>query len=265
MVKTIKVVLSGSEGRMGKCLQTLITITDDIEVVYRIDPKCAEDRETTFVNVENFSKRSLASNIDVYVDFTYPATVIDNVARISEMGIDSIIGTTGWYDKIEEMKNVATKYRRRILFSPNFSPGVNAMFYTSRQLARILGRFGYDVAVREIHHSGKVDAPSGTAILLGRILLEQLKGKGILTYERRSKRNDEEIDVSAIRAGQITGQHEVWFTPSDSYSERIVVQHDSFSREAFGKGVLESIRWLYRNKDLPPRLYTFQEDVLNLR
>jgi 4-hydroxy-tetrahydrodipicolinate reductase len=133
-------------------------------------------------------------------------------------------------------------------------------------LARLLGNFGYDVMVREIHHTGKADAPSGTAIALGNFLKGEMEKKMNLAYERREKRVDEEIDVIGSRIGKIAGHHEVWFTPEESYSERLIVQHDVFTPEIFGLGALMGLRWVIKAQKTgkPPGLYNFYEDVLGM-
>ena len=255
----IRVALGGSEGRMGKVLQRLISETDDIEVLCRIGHGSPEYNE-----VDDVIGKPILSSVDVYGDFTNPDSVVGNIKKISEAGIDSVIGTTGWYDRTDEVRDIALKYGRRILYAPNFSIGVNVLFHLVDEASRLLGRLGYDVFVGELHHTDKVDSPSGTAKKLGTILQKNIEGKSTLIYERRTKRADNEIDVLGGRVGRVAGHHEVWFTPEDAYSEVLVLRHDAFSREVFGKGALEGIRWVYRNKGKKPGLHPFQKDVLNL-
>jgi len=258
----IRVIIGGSEGRMGRIIQEMISKSSDIEVAFGFDPKKADLK--SFADILKL-KGSSEKTVDVYVDFTSPGAVIPNVEQASKVGIDSLIGTTGWYDRLDDVKNIAFKSGRRILYAPNFSPGVNVMFYLTHEAARLLGKFEYDVAVHEVHHAAKVDAPSGTAVTLGNILLKETKREK-LAYERREKRKDTEVDVLGIRVGRVAGYHEVWFTPKDTYAERLILQHDAFTPEVFAIGALVGIRWIAeaRQKKKPAGLYTFYEDVLGL-
>jgi len=262
MFKKIRVILGGSEGRMGKIIQGLVSKSDDIEIVYDFDLK--KTSVQSFSDIMKLDK-NLEEVGDIYVDFTSPDSILPNVHEALSAGLDCVIGTTGWYDHLDDVRNMAIKYNRRILYAPNYSPGVNVLLFATREISRLLNKFEYDVAVLEIHHSGKVDAPSGTAITLGNILLKEMNKKN-LAYERRGKRGDEEIDVLGTRLGRVAGHHEVWFSPKDSYSERLVLQHDVFTPEVFGIGVLMGIRWMVRAKQehKPAGLYNFSEDVLNL-
>ncbi len=245
---------------MGQVIRGLAAKSDDIEVVYGFDPRL-EDLKN-FSDIVRLGKEP-NKTADVYMDFTVPEAVAHNVEDAASMGLDSVIGTTGWYDRLEDLRDVASRYKRRILYAPNFSPGVNVFFYATREMARLLGKLGYDAAVREVHHAEKVDAPSGTAIALGNILLEEM-GRERLAYERRGKREDYEVDVLGMRVGKVTGSHEVWFTPGEAYSERLILQHDLFSRDVLGSGALIGVRWLIKAKKKPAGLYTFYEDVLGL-
>jgi len=254
----IRVAIVGSEGRMGKVLQKLISESDDIEVVCKVDHNLSECK-----SVSDALKSKISA--DVFIDFTHPDSVVDNIKQISKAGFDILVGTTGWYDKIDEVKNIAIKNKKRILYAPNFAIGVNALFYITDQLSKLLGRLDFDVTVRELHHTKKADSPSGTAKALAEILKKNVDGKDTLTFERRVKRKDNEIDVLGGRVGLVAGHHEIWFTPKKSYSERLILQHDAFNPEVFGIGALQGIRWIVKNKDKKPGLYTFKEDVLGLK
>ena len=262
MSEKIKVILGGSEGRMGLIIQELARKSEDVDIICGFDPK-KEDLKN-FSDVIN-TKRDLTKRANVYVDFTRPDAVLSNIEDASKEGLDSIIGTTGWYSKLDIVKKMAVEYGRRILYGPNFSPGVNVLFYITQKAARLLGKFGYDTAIREVHHTGKVDSPSGTAITLGDILLKEMAKKR-LAYERRVKRDDSEVDVIGMRVGKVAGNHEVWFTPKESYSERLVLQHDIFSPEVLGVGALIGIRWISQaqKEKRPSGVYSFYDDVLGL-
>lgn len=261
MTKTIRVILGGSKGRMGQIMQALISKTEDIELVSTFDLQ--DPARQTFSDVQLGTE--IPQHVDIYIDFTHPHAVLDNVKLAAEAGLDSIIGTSGWYDRLDDVKAIAKSYSRRILYSPNFSPGVNVLFYAAQQVAKLLAGFGYDAAIREIHHTDKIDAPSGTAITLGD-LVRKAMGKTSLAFTRRGKRNLSEIDVLGTRVGKVAGHHEIWFTPQESYAERLILQHDVFTRDVFGIGVLQGTRWLAKaqTKRKLPGLYSFYSDVLGL-
>lgn len=263
MTEKIRLLLGGSEGRMGKIVQTLSQNSNDIEIVYGFDVK--KNGLKNFSDIIKLEK-NIDQKVNVYLDFTAPNAVMDNIEQVSKAGIDSVIGTTGWYDNLDDIQKMAVKYNRRMLYASNFSPSVNVLFYATQEVGRLLGKFGYDALVREIHHAGKVDAPSGTAITLGNILLKEMKQKKRLAHDRRGKREETEIDVLGERVGQVAGQHEVWFTPRDSYSERLILQHDILNPEILGIGALIGVRWLAKaqKENKPPKLYNFYEDVLSL-
>jgi 4-hydroxy-tetrahydrodipicolinate reductase len=261
MTKIIRVILGGSKGRMGQVVQALISKTEDIELVSTFDLKNAERHTFSDIGL----RAEVEHNVDVYVDFTQPHAVIDNVKQAAEARIDSVIGTSGWYDRLDDVRAIAMNHNRRILYAPNFSPGVNVLFYAAQQVAKLLARFGYDVGIREIHHTDKIDAPSGTAITLGDLVRKEM-AIADLAYTRRGKRDLSEIDVLGMRLGKVTGHHEVWFTPREAYAERLILQHDVFTPDVFGIGALQGIRWLVdaQKKRTPPGLYSFYGDVLGL-
>lgn len=273
----VRVAIGGIKGRMGNLLEELISEELDMDVVYGIDPKIKspvrEDGIVFLPNVETLKKTlkegpsftlGPIENIDVYVDFTEPGAVISNLADISELGIDSVVGTTGWSGQLPEAEKIANEFDRRIVYAPNFSIGVNAFLSGVKEIANVLGKYGYDSQIMELHHTGKKDAPSGTAILAGEILKKYIPGKNKLSFERRTKRNDEEIDVLGGRVGKVAGYHQIIFTPNKAYDDKIVLIHDANNPKIFCRGAKEAIRWLYNNKDLAPGLYPFSEHVLGL-
>ncbi len=267
----VQVILGGSEGNMGETIYRMAQEIGDIDINTRIDPKQVGAMiDGCYRDLDSFLERIHRLKIDFkeyssYVDFTQPDVVVDNVRKVSEVGIDSIIGTTGWYDQMGEVKEIAEDNGVRILPAPNFSIGVNALFHITEQTAKLLGTRGYDGTVFDLHHTDKKDSPSGTAENLGNILKDNIPGKDKLTYERRIKREDNEIDVLGGRMGSVVGHHRVYFAPKSGYFERLILEHDAFNRDVFGAGVLEAMRWMDRNKDKEPGLYTFKEDVLGLK
>jgi len=262
---TIEVVLGGSEGKMGKVLQRLIGEADDMVLVASVDPRLPQEALNQYTNVKDFVAGHGLGGC-VYVDFTNPDEVLGNVKTISEAGHDSVIGTTGWYDRMDEMETIAKLNGRRIVYAPNFSIGVNALFAVTEYLAGLLGKLGYDAEVMELHHIGKKDAPSGTAVELGKILVAKMPGKAKYTTTRTGPRAPDEVDVLGGRVGSVVGHHRVHFVPNEDYCERLIVEHDGFSRDTFGFGALTAVRWVYRagQEGKPTGLCPFRRDVLGL-
>src|SRR5688572_15245840 len=189
------------------------------------------------ITAENFR------GIDVAVDFSIPAAAVENIERISALGVNIVVGTTGWLERIEHVKNVIARSNSGLVWSPNYSIGVNAFFRLVAEAARLLaGQNDYEAWAYEIHHSAKKDAPSGTLIKL----VEEMKRAG---YGRT-------IDVSSNRAGAHPGTHEIGF---DSAADTITLRHTARSREGFARGALHAAQWVIGKNGF----YEFSEIVFS--
>ena len=170
--------------------------------------------------------------IDVAVEFTMPEAVRPNVETIAAFGVNLVIGTTGWLNHFEEVKRVVEKHGTGLVWSPNYSVGVNAFFRLASEAARLLAaQPEYGAWAWEIHHSTKKDAPSGTLLKL----VDDMKKAG---YARP-------IDVGSNRAGTIPGTHEIGF---DSGADTITLRHTARSREGFARGALQAAQWIVGKK-----------------
>ena len=170
--------------------------------------------------------------IDVAVEFTMPEAVRPNVETIAGFGVNLVIGTTGWLGHIEEVKRAVEKHGTGLVWSPNYSVGVNAFFRLASEAARLLAaQPEYGAWAWEIHHSAKKDAPSGTLLKL----VDDMKKAG---YARP-------IDVGSNRAGTIPGTHEIGF---DSGADTITLRHTARSREGFARGALQAAQWIVGKK-----------------
>ena len=170
--------------------------------------------------------------IDVAIDFSIPSAAVQNIVRIASLGVNLVVGTTGWQDQMEHVKNVVAGRGIGMVWSPNYSVGVNAFFRLVREAAQLLeSQPEYGAWAWEIHHSTKKDAPSGTLLKL----VEDMKKAG---YERP-------IDVSANRAGAHPGTHEIGF---DSGADTITLRHSARSREGFARGALKAAQWVAGQK-----------------
>jgi 4-hydroxy-tetrahydrodipicolinate reductase len=169
-----------------------------------------------------------AAGADVAVEFSVPAAVVSNVETLTALRIPVVTGTTGWLDQMEQVRAVVDLNRTGLVWSPNFSIGVNIFFRVVREAAKLLelepqyGAWGW-----EIHHHTKKDAPSGTLLKL----VEEMEAAG---YTRP-------IDTSANRAGAHPGTHEIGF---DSAADTITLRHVARNREGFARGALKAAKWL---------------------
>jgi len=178
------------------------------------------------ITAENFR------GVDVAIDFSIPAAVPQNVEGISALGVNMVIGTTGWLEHTDAVKAAVGRNHTGLVWSPNFSTGVNAFFRLVSEAARLLASEPeYGAWAWEIHHHTKKDAPSGTLLKL----VEEMKKAGYAPA----------IDVSANRAGGHPGTHEIGF---DSSADTITLRHTARSREGFARGALKAARWIIGKK-----------------
>jgi 4-hydroxy-tetrahydrodipicolinate reductase len=169
---------------------------------------------------------------DVAVEFSMPSSVAGNVAKVAALRIPIVVGTTGWAEHLADVKSIVAKNDSALVWSPNFSIGVNVFTRLVSDAARLLkSEKEYGAWAWEIHHITKKDAPSGTLLKL----VEQMKAAGF----------DGPIDVSSNRAGAHPGTHEIGF---DSAADTIALRHTARSREGFARGALKAAQWIIGRK-----------------
>ena len=207
-------------GKMGKLIEQLAPG----EVRLKLD-------EFNNANFEGITEENF-QGIDVAIDFSIPAAVVENIERISALGVNIVVGTTGWFEHLDDLRSVIEKAGTGLVWSPNFSIGANAFFRLVSEAARLMANeSAYEAWAYEIHHSAKKDAPSGT-------LWKLVEGMEESGYARK-------IDVSSNRAGAHPGTHEIGF---DSAADTITLRHVARSREGFAQGALRAARWLVGKK-----------------
>jgi 4-hydroxy-tetrahydrodipicolinate reductase len=210
-------------GKMGKLIEQLAP-EYDFQVALKLDEFNNADGAGLIAG--NFA------GVDVAIEFSIPAAVPGNVEGIAALGVPLVVGTTGWLEHIDRVKRTIEAHHTGLVWSPNFSIGVNVFFRLVAEAARLLAAEpGYGAWAWEIHHSAKKDAPSGTLLKL----VEEMKKAG---YARH-------IDVSANRAGTIPGTHEIGF---DSGADTITLRHTARSREGFARGALKAAQWIIGKK-----------------
>jgi len=164
------------------------------------------------------------AGVDVVIDFTTPDAAVENIRAVLALGCRIVVGTTGWYAHLPDLKAIAERRNGGLLYGTNFSIGVQKLFRLTAQLARIEG---YNFAISETHHTSKLDAPSGTAITLKQIIHSVQPGM--------------EVPIESHRVGDANGEHIV--TAKSEYDE-LVLRHDAHSRRGFAVGAVRAAEWL---------------------
>ncbi len=234
----MKIALIGF-GKMGKAIaeaaaeKNLQLGKDTFEIIHIIDVH----------NRSNFPIASL-KEADVAIEFTSPHTAIENIYWCFEANIPIVVGSTGWTEKLEEVRNYAKDNGKSFLFSPNYSIGVNIFFELNRMMTRIFGQYPeYDVYMEEIHHTEKKDAPSGTALYAA---LDILK----IHPSKSDWRNDKVLDKNVLslvskREPDVPGTHTITF---ESDIDKIELIHTAHTRKGFAMGALMAAQWLKDKK-----------------
>jgi 4-hydroxy-tetrahydrodipicolinate reductase len=219
-------------GKMGHLIEQ-IAPEYDCEVVLRLDEY--NNIGGSGITQENFA------GVDVAIEFSTPHTVVGNIDRLAEAGVNMVVGTTGWAAHMARVRLAVENAGVGLVWSPNFSVGVNVFFRLVAEAAALLrDEPEYGAWAWEIHHDTKKDAPSGTLIKL----VDEMKKTGYM-------RN---IDVSSNRAGRHPGTHEVGF---DSAADTITLRHTARSREGFARGALKAAKWICGRRGL----YEFSETL----
>jgi 4-hydroxy-tetrahydrodipicolinate reductase len=168
------------------------------------------------------------AGFDVVIDFTTPESVVQNMRACLATGARMVVGTTGWYDKLPDMRTLAERKQAGLLYGTNFSIGVQVMLKLTQQMAASLSSAGYKFSVTETHHSSKLDKPSGTAISIAE-MLDCGAGKKLSAA------------IESIREGDAKGTHVV---EASSEADRLVLTHEAFSRRGFAEGAVRAAEWL---------------------
>ena len=198
--------------------------------------------------LEATSKEALRG-ADVLIDFTAPQLALSHIERYCTWQTPAVIGTTGWYDSLEQVEAWVDHYQACLLYAPNFSIGVAVTSRLIELAANLMNQLpAYDGYVHEFHHRLKVDSPSGTAIHLANKLLQGLDRKTyVVTETQHQAIHEDALHVSSTRTGHIFGQHTVGF---DSPYDHITITHESKTRDSFAFGALRAAEWLIGRQGL---------------
>ena len=214
------------------------------EVVAIIDNE--EDWKT---NVDAFGRAEVA------IDFSEPKTAVPNMHRAFEAKVPIVVGTTGWFDRLEEIRTKCTAADGKLVYSANFSIGVNIFFKINKMLAQLMNvQNRYQVSMEETHHIHKKDAPSGTAIHLAQDIIHEVDA--LKEWQLTPCDNTRVVlPVTAIREGEVPGTHKiVWSSPEDT----IEITHTAHGREGFALGAVLAAEWLVAQ---PTGIYPFEKAI----
>lgn len=234
-----KIILNGANGAMGKVVSELIALDSTVEIVAGVDLNT--DVDLGFPVFDDIRKIDIEA--DAIIDFASVKAVDNLLDFIEEKKIPAVICTTGLSEEQIGRINELSK-TTAILRSANMSLGINTLSKVLAQIAPTLRAAGFDIEIVEAHHRRKLDAPSGTAILLADAVNENMDEKLTYTYDR-SKRHEprraDEIGLSAVRGGTIVGDHDVIFAGED---EVITFSHRAYSRKIFANGAISAAKFL---------------------
>ena len=242
----MKIALLGY-GKMGKAIEALLS---------EYGHSCVGK-----FNSENPATIETLSQADVAIEFSTPEQCSKNIALCFEANVPVVVGTTAWYGQYDEVIS-KMKSNSAILSATNFSIGVQITFHLNKELARVMSKFPeYIASIEEIHHTAKLDKPSGTAITLAEGILENTPGLSSwkLDEERQNENeneNENELSIIALRLPDVPGTHTVRYT---SEIDTIELKHEAHNRKGFAAGAIRAAEFLYGKSGV----YTMK-DVLNL-
>jgi 4-hydroxy-tetrahydrodipicolinate reductase len=178
------------------------------------------------------------AGFDVVIDFTAPEAVVQNMRAVLATGAKMVVGTTGWYDKLPDMRGLAERKQAGLLYGTNFSVGVQVMLQMAKRMGELLQSAGYKFSIEETHHVTKLDSPSGTALTLAGVV--------------KSATGIAEIPIKANRVGDAAGLHVL---EAKGNADKLVLTHEAHSRRGFAEGAVRAAEWLSTRKGC----YDFQE------
>jgi 4-hydroxy-tetrahydrodipicolinate reductase len=230
-------------GKMGKAIEE-IALQRRHQIAITIDQP----------NLDDFTKENI-SRADVAIEFTGPNSAIDNVKKCLEFDIPLVCGSTGWTEKMDEVKKICAEKNGAFIYSSNFSVGVNIFFELNKKLASLMSAHKeYEVILEEIHHTQKKDAPSGTAITLAEQILEKIKRKK--QWVNELSENTEDLEIISQRIDTTHGTHSVKYS---AVIDDIEIIHTAHNRKGFALGAVMAAEFIKDKKG-----FFSMKDVLNL-
>lgn len=235
----MKIVLLGY-GKMGKEIEQ-IALKRNHEIVLRVDEN----------NASSITPADL-QKCDVAIEFSTPHTVLHNIKLCFDAELPIVVGTTGWYDNFNTIKNVCETKKGSLFYASNFSLGVNLFFKVNQYLAELMNKYNdYEVTMEEIHHIHKLDKPSGTAITLANQIIEKIQRKKTWSLSEQSASS---LFIKDVRQGEVPGTHIIRYqSPIDD----IEISHKAHNRKGFALGAIVAAEFLQGKKGI----YTMSDIV----
>lgn len=245
-----KIILCGANGKMGHVIRNIVAADNECEIVAGVDINTESTDFPIYSEID-----SVKESADVIIDFSNPALLNSLLEYSAAKKIPVVIATTGFDDdQKKQIENAATK--NGVFFTYNMSLGINLLATLAKKAIDVLGN-DFDIEIIEKHHNQKIDAPSGTALMLADAICEEIDKPMKYEYDRhskREKRSKNEIGMHAVRGGTIVGEHEIIFAGRD---EIITLSHSARSKEIFAVGAVNAAKYmvgkgagLYTMKDL---------------
>ena len=228
----MKIALIGF-GKMGKEVESLA-----ISKTHEIVAKCHTSALPT---------QELFKDCDVVIDFSTPHSVVDHIRMVMSAKKPMVVGTTGWYDQLPQVRDFVDNQDGALIYASNFSVGVQMFYALTAAASKLADKFpDYDAFIQEIHHVQKKDSPSGTALSLGNIVLKHLKRKKkIMTDSILGTIESDSLHIASTRSGSVPGTHIVGF---DSAADTIELKHTARNRAGFAAGALHAAEWIVKHK-----------------
>lgn len=229
-------------GKMGRIIEK-VALSRNHEVILKVGSQNSDELTTDELR-----------KADVVIEFSTPDTVLRHIKECFNAQVPVIVGTTGWYENLEEIKHKCEVTDNTLLYASNFSIGVNVFFQVNKLLAKLMNTYpNYEVQVEEIHHAQKIDAPSGTAITIAEGIIESLNDKkgwfnmlpaNNIQKEKVALKNDQLL-IESLRIDQVPGTHSVVY---NSEEDTIEFKHIAHNRNGFALGTLLAAEWVINKK-----------------
>ena len=241
----MKIALLG-HGNLGKEIERVVEESGTHEIV-----------SISFEHTEDPLDIEGVKSADVVIDATSPEIVLENIREVSKLGKNMVIATTGWYESLSEVEGIVNEAGIGLIYGQNFSIGANLFLQIVANSAKLISRFDYDVYGMEIHHTGKKDSPSGTALKVGQQILDNFPSKKRFQNERVNRQIEkDELHFASIRGGRNPGFHQVVF---DSEADSITLSHSAHGRKGFAQGAVLAAEFIQDKKGV----HTFDEVFKN--